>query len=69
MLGVLPVVEDPDLSWSAAPALPQHLPPCTTFIWIPATTASEKSSGAREHQNQAMERVKAGGGGCGAIAD
>ena len=27
MLGVLPVVEDPDLSWSAAPALPQHLPP------------------------------------------
>ena len=28
MLGVLPFVEDPDLSWSAAPALPQHLPPC-----------------------------------------
>ena len=27
MLGVLPFVEDPDLSWSAAPALPQHLPP------------------------------------------
>ena len=26
-VGVLPVVEDPDLSWSAAPALPQHLPP------------------------------------------
>ena len=29
MLGALPFVEDPDLSWSAAPALPQHLPPCT----------------------------------------
>ena len=28
MLGVLPFVEDPDLSGSAAPALPQHLPLC-----------------------------------------
>ena len=27
MLGVLPFVEDPYLSWSAALALPQHLPP------------------------------------------
>ena len=32
MLGVLPVVEDPDLSWSAAPALPQHLPPWALHI-------------------------------------
>ena len=30
MLGVLPFVEDPDHSWSAAPALPQHLPPWPT---------------------------------------
>ena len=29
MLGVLPFVEDPDLSVSAARALAQHLPPCT----------------------------------------
>ena len=28
MLGVLPFVEDPDLSVSAARALAQHLPPC-----------------------------------------
>ena len=28
MLEVLPFVEDPDLSGSAAPALPQLLPPC-----------------------------------------
>ena len=32
MLGVLPFVEDPDLSWSAAPALPQHLPPCHIIV-------------------------------------
>ena len=32
MLGVLPFVEDPDLSWSGAPALPQHLPP-----WVSLT--------------------------------
>ena len=30
MLGVLPFVEDSDFSWSAAPALPQHLAP-----WAP----------------------------------
>ena len=28
MLGVLPFVEDPDLSWTAGPAVPQLLPPC-----------------------------------------
>ena len=28
MLGVLPFVEDPDLSWTAGPAVPQHLPLC-----------------------------------------
>ena len=28
MLEVLPFAEDPDLSGSAAPALPQLLPPC-----------------------------------------
>ena len=33
MLGVLPFVEDPNFSWSAAPALPQHLPP-----WLQITT-------------------------------
>ena len=35
MLGVLPFVEDPDLSWSAAPALPQHLPPCPPIYKYP----------------------------------
>ena len=28
MLGVLPFGEDPDLSGTAGPAVPQHLPPC-----------------------------------------
>ena len=28
MLGVLPFVEDPDLSWTGGPAIPQLLPPC-----------------------------------------
>ena len=28
MLGVLPFVEDPDLSWTGGPAVPQLLPPC-----------------------------------------
>ena len=32
MLGVLPFVEDLDLSWSAAPALPQLLPPSIIII-------------------------------------
>ena len=32
MLEVLPFVEDPDLSGSAAPALPQLLPPCQQGI-------------------------------------
>ena len=41
--------------------MPSHFYNCRTFISIPATTASEKSSGAREHQNQARERGLAGG--------
>ena len=32
MLGVLPFVEDLDLSWSAAPVLPQHLPLLSVVI-------------------------------------
>ena len=32
MLGVLPFGEDPDLSGTAGPAVPQHLPPCTVLI-------------------------------------
>ena len=31
MLGVIPFVEDPDLSGTASPAVPQHLPPCLTL--------------------------------------
>ena len=34
MLEVLPFVEDPDLSGSAAPALPQLLPPCNLNLFI-----------------------------------
>ena len=29
MLGFLPLVQDSDLSWTAGPAVPQHLPPWT----------------------------------------
>ena len=32
MLGVLPFGEDPDLSGTAGPAVPQHLPPCQTLM-------------------------------------
>ena len=28
MFGVLPFVQDPDLSGTAGPVVPQHLPPC-----------------------------------------
>ena len=35
MLGVLPFGEDPDLSWTAGRAVPQHLPPwLCVFLWF-----------------------------------
>ena len=33
MLGVLPFVEDPDLSGSAGPTVPQLLPPCAEMLF------------------------------------
>ena len=50
MLGVLPFVEDPDLSGSAAPTLPQHLPPCRQMYfanvhlsWLPTVNQEHKT--------------------------
>ena len=41
MLEVLPFVKDPDLSGSAAPALPQLLPPWLTAVRILKSAAVE----------------------------
>ena len=42
MLGVLPFVEDPDLSWTAGPAVPQHLPPWLWW-WVEAIPQADWS--------------------------
>ena len=44
MLGVLSFVEDPDLSWTGGPAVPQLLPPCQVagYISDKSETASAK---------------------------
>ena len=34
MLEVLPFGEDPDLSGTVGPAVPQHLPPCPIIVSI-----------------------------------
>ena len=49
MLGVLPFVEDPDLSVSAARALAQHLSPCACSLAIRNIQSVYKISGSSHH--------------------